>query len=67
MSTRDLILIGYALSLIGIFLAWLAGRRMPHRLASAGNLLAHMMQTRSTRFGLLVVWWWLGWHYLASD
>lgn len=63
--TREIILFGYALSAILVFGAWLAGRWLPHRIASAGNLLAHMMQTRSTRFGLLVVWWWLGWHYLA--
>lgn len=63
--TRDLVLAGYALAFIVIFGVWLAGRRLTHRVASAGNLLAHMMQTRTTRFGLLVVWWWLGWHYLA--
>lgn len=67
MSSREFILTGYALCAVGVFGCWLAGRRMPERVASAGNLLAHMMQTRTTRFGLLVVWWWLGWHYLASD
>ena len=65
--SRDLVLAGYAAAAIAIFAVWLAGRRVPHRIAPAANLLAHMMQTRTTRFGLLVVWWWLGWHYLAWD
>ena len=63
--SRELILLGYAVSALLLTAVWLTGRRAPHRVAPAANLLAHMMQTRSTRLGLLVVWWWLGWHYLA--
>lgn len=30
-----------------------------------GRLLAAGMRQRSTRIGILLVWWWLGWHFLS--
>ena len=64
--TRDFILTGYVLAVAGFVALTVLGRTRGSKLASASNLLAHVLQTRASRFGLLVVWWWLGWHYLAG-
>lgn len=52
-----LIILGFAL--------WLAGRSRRIPIAPLGDLVARLMHHRNTRLALVVVWWWLGWHFFT--
>ncbi|MGK2853422.1 MAG: DUF6186 family protein [Microbacteriaceae bacterium] len=41
-------------------------QRDADQFASLGELLDRAMETRAIRFTILVFWWWLDWHFLAS-
>ena len=47
------------------FAAWLLGRLRPDLIAPLGGLVARIMHHRNTRIAILVVWWWLGWHFFT--
>jgi hypothetical protein len=34
--------------------------------ASALEVFSAVVTHKTTRFALLIVWWWLGWHFLGS-
>ncbi|MEO0061118.1 MAG: hypothetical protein RL343_736 [Actinomycetota bacterium] len=59
-------LIEYGLALAAGFLAWLLGRVKPQVIAPLGQLVARIMHNRNTRLALVVVWWWLGWHFFTA-
>lgn len=48
------------------FLTWLVARLKPHLLARLGDLVARLMHNRNTRLALMLVWWWLGWHFFTA-
>lgn len=52
------------LVILGVFL-WLAGRSKRIAIAPLGDLVARIMHHRNTRLALVVVWWWLGWHFFT--
>jgi uncharacterized membrane protein (DUF106 family) len=57
---------GYlGLLLIGVIL-WLATRGGEGKFASLSEMFRRIMHYRGTRLGLLMFWWWLGWHFLVS-
>lgn len=35
--------------------------------ATGGSLFDRAMADRRIRLAILVVWWWLGWHFLAGQ
>jgi hypothetical protein len=41
--------------------------RQSDRIAPLGTLLDRVMATRSARIGILLFWWWLGWHFLVGE
>jgi hypothetical protein len=45
--------------------ALIAGRRNPE--ATATGLFDRLMADRTTRVAVLLIWWWLGWHFLAGQ
>ncbi|BDS50670.1 DUF6186 family protein [Rhodoluna lacicola] len=47
------------------FAFWLLGRVKPQILAPLGDLVGRLMHHRNTRIALMVVWWWLGWHFFT--
>ena len=66
MSTRVLTVLGYLLvaaSLVGVELS---ARRDVSRVPSFGGLLRRAMRTRSAQLGILLAWWWLGWHFILG-
>ncbi len=48
------------------FAVWLFSRLKPHILAPLGDLVARLMHHRNTRLALVLVWWWLGWHFFTA-
>lgn len=45
---------------------WLGGRFWPSKIAPFGALISRIMHHRNTRLALVVVWWWLGWHFFTE-
>ncbi len=44
----------------------LAGMLAPDRWSTLGRVLAFALHRRSTQVGLVLVWWWLGWHEVTN-
>lgn len=44
---------------------WLLGRIRPELIAPFGDLIGRIMHHRNTRIAIVVVWWWLGWHFFT--
>jgi Family of unknown function (DUF6186) len=65
MSSRTItIAVFAALTAAGIALHLLA-RRPASRVPRLGDLVGVLAETRRGRVGLVLVWWWLGWHFFA--
>ncbi len=47
------------------FAVWLLGRLRPDLISPFGDLIARIMHNRNTRIAVIVVWWWLGWHFFT--
>lgn len=45
--------------------AWIVQREDPQ--ATVGALFDRMMADRTVRIAVIVIWWWLGWHFLAGQ
>jgi hypothetical protein len=57
--------LAFALVAAGMLVIDLRARRPGSRLVTFTVLAGRLMASRSGRIGVLVVWWWLGWHFLA--
>jgi hypothetical protein len=44
---------------------WLLGRLRPDLIAPFGDLISRIMHHRNTRIAVVVIWWWLGWHFFT--
>lgn len=55
------VLIG--LTLVGVELA---ARRGSTRVPTGSALVRWALRRRSTQIGLLLAWWWLGWHFVTA-
>lgn len=40
--------------------------KRPHSLAPLGEMLEHVMRSRTVRVGIIAAWWWCGWHFLFA-
>ena len=66
MTTADFITAGYLVFLFVGFAIWFATRDNQHpKMASFGQMLRGIMRNRGTRLGLIIFWWWLGWHFIV--
>lgn len=59
-------IVEYTVVLALAFFAWLIGLLRPQILAPLGDLVARIMHNRNTRIALVLVWWWLGWHFFTA-
>ncbi len=65
MSPRSLTIAGFVLlAVIGIALE-LWSRRDDAPVPSFGDVLSWIATTTPGRVGLMLVWWWAGWHFFA--
>ncbi|MGS0684545.1 DUF6186 family protein [Nakamurella sp. GG22] len=67
MSTRTVIVIGYALIAVALLTCQLAARRPAARVARIGDVVGAVKRRRAGWFVLLLAWWWLGFHVLARS
>jgi hypothetical protein len=65
MSSRDLTTIGYLSVLAAGITLQVVAIRSPGRLPSLGQVLSHIMQSRTGRVGIIVAWAWIGLHFFA--
>jgi hypothetical protein len=61
-----LTLAGYALMAALAFALWAWSRLRPNFITPFGNLVNSLMKKRRMRIALVVVWWWLGWHFYSN-
>ncbi|MFI1920207.1 DUF6186 family protein [Nocardia sp. NPDC020380] len=65
MTDRMLIITGFAtLAVLAVALE-IAARLLPHRLITLRATLALTLRSRPVRVLAVLVWAWLGWHFLA--
>ena len=58
--------IEYLLVLVFAAAAWLLPRFRPDLLSRVGDLVERIMHNRNTRLAVILVWWWLGWHFFTA-
>lgn len=61
---------GFAVAFAAFAALEVAARRAGTRISTAAEVAAFLMASRVGRvpvgrIGLLVLWWWLGWHFFA--
>lgn len=59
-------LVEYSVVILLGFALWIFGRIRPHIIAPLGELVSRLMHHRNTRIALMVIWWWLGWHFFTE-
>jgi hypothetical protein len=64
---RDITIAGFLACAVAAVVLELRARQRPDDLAPVGSLLERVMATRSARIGILLFWWWLGWHFLVGQ
>jgi len=66
MTGRPLTLAAYAAVLLAGVSVQILSMLVPDRVPSLRRCLVWVMRRRSTQLGLLVAWWWLGWHFVTG-
>jgi hypothetical protein len=68
MSPRTITIAGYVVIGAAALLVELIARRHPERgIPTLSQLLSRIMHERWGRVGMLLVWWWLGFHFLSRS
>jgi hypothetical protein len=63
----NLVAAGYVL-IVGVAIAVeVFAQRKPNTLAPLGDMLDHVMKSRTTRVAVIAAWWWFGWHFAFAD
>lgn len=57
----------YLACIVAAVVIELFARRESDRVAPLGDLMDEVMATRSARIGILLFWWWAGWHFLVGQ
>lgn len=66
MSSRALTVLGYLVATAVLVLVEVSARRPASPVPSFAALLRRGMRTRSAQLGILLAWWWLGWHFILG-
>jgi hypothetical protein len=65
MSSREVTILGFVVIGIGLLVVESIARRRDSRIPTLGEIIGFVMRRPWGRLGVLYVWWWLGWHFLA--
>lgn len=64
---RSFTIAGFLICVVAAVVLELRARRTPDYLAPLGTVLDRVMTSRSARIGILLFWWWAGWHFLVGQ
>jgi hypothetical protein len=64
---RDIVIAGYLVIVAVGIAAEVFAQRRPNTFAPIGDMLEHVMTSRTTRVGVIAAWWWFGWHFAFAD
>jgi hypothetical protein len=64
---RSFTIAGFLVCVVAAVILELRARRTPDYLAPLGTVLDRVMASRSARIGILLFWWWAGWHFLVGQ
>lgn len=65
MTMRALTILGFVVLFVAAAVLVAASRRYRERLATFAEAVDAVGRRRGTRLGLVLIWAWLGWHFLA--
>ncbi|MBF6338460.1 hypothetical protein IU450_21550 [Nocardia abscessus] len=65
MSDRAIVITGFCLLLAVALAAAAVTRLRRDQVASLGETIVYLTSTRTTKITAVLVWAWLGWHFLA--
>ena len=65
--TRSIVVAGYIIIVLVAIGVEIYAQRKPHFIAPLGDMLDRVMQSRTTRVGVIAAWWWFGWHFAFAD
>ncbi|MGO4648179.1 DUF6186 family protein [Nocardia sp. 2YAB30] len=65
MSDRAIVIVGFALVLVATIGAVAVTHVRRDLVAPVGETIAYLTRTRAARMAAVLVWAWLGWHFLA--
>ena len=57
---------GYICILLAMGVIEFYAQRKPNSIAPLGDMLDHVMRSRTVRVGIIAAWWWFGWHFLFA-
>jgi Family of unknown function (DUF6186) len=63
MSTRDVTIGGFIV--LGVVMVTLVAASWAGRLPRFGEVVDLLMARRAWRVPVVLIWWWLGWHFLV--
>ncbi len=66
MSARLVSLWGYGLVIAAAVVLQVIARLRPTLVPSFAAALRRAMRHRSAALGLVLAWWWLGWHFMTG-
>ena len=66
MSTYWITTAGYLILLFAALILWFTTRGGGGKYASLTEVFKRTMHYRGTRLGLILAWWWLGYHFLVN-
>ena len=58
---------GYALIALVAIGVEVFAQRKPDVIVPIGDMLDHVMKSRTTRVAVIAAWWWFGWHFAFAD
>lgn len=64
---RTIVVLGYIVIVLVAIGVELYAQRRPYVIAPLGDMLDRVMQSRTTRVGVIAAWWWFGWHFAFAD
>jgi Family of unknown function (DUF6186) len=65
MTDRTLVILGFAVIFAGTAAAIITSYVRPDRLAKVSETLDRLTRTRTAKIIAVLIWAWLGWHFLA--
>lgn len=63
----NLVATGYLVIVLLAIAVEIFAQRKPDTIAPIGDMLDHVMKSRTTRVAVIAAWWWFGWHFAFAD